>query len=125
MESNVGALLNQLSLHEQETCIFDEKNYSVLYAHSSCFVIIDYFTFSSNGETYFDYREYTSCQNRIMQRGKPVYRFLAEDVGTLTQSFIDRDIIIPFQYATGQDRGMTVADASSLEYFFENRFCEV
>ncbi|MGE4454869.1 MAG: DEAD/DEAH box helicase [Sphaerochaeta sp.] len=125
MESALATLLGTLFAEEQETCHYDASNYSIWFTTPTSQIVLDYLQGTSAMDSLFDYREYTTFQNRIMHQKRPVYRFLAEDAIDLIPVFLKKDLEIPFQYTYGQDRGQTVSDASALEYFFEQRFCEV
>jgi len=112
---------------KQQTIIYDEHgNHSTWYALPDSQLIIDSFHFpSTDGRLHvFDYRSYTAFQNKVMATGKPVYRFLLEDSADVS-AWLHETIDFPQTYKISSDRSLSVADSSSLEHFFEERFCTV
>ena len=112
---------------KQQTIIYDEHgNHSTWYALPDSQLIIDSFHFpSTDGRLQvFDYRSYTAFQNKVMATAKPVYRFLLEDSADVS-AWLQGTIDFPQTYKISSDRSLSVADSSSLEHFFEERFCTV
>lgn len=116
-----------LETYKQETIIYDEHgNHSTWYALPESHLIVDSFHFPSpDGRLQvFDYRSYTTFQNKVMAEGKPVYRCLLED-SKEASAWLHGNIEFSQTYKISADRSLSVADSSSLEYFFEERFCAV
>ncbi len=116
-----------LETYKQETIIYDEyDNHSTWYVLPDSQLIIDSFHFpSTDGRLQvFDYRSYTAFQNKVMATAKPVYRCLLEDSADVS-AWLHGTIEFSQTYKISADRSLSVADSSSLEHFFEERFCAV
>ncbi|NCC65222.1 MAG: DEAD/DEAH box helicase, partial [Spirochaetia bacterium] len=125
MHVSINEWLNKHDAKISDTISYDTENKSVCYSFSYANVIIDAFYFDDHLLDVFDYRTYTSFQNRIMQKGLPVYRFLIEENPTEVDAWLTGSVEFSSTYTYSRDRSLSVADASSLEHFFEQRFCEV
>ncbi|HKL57515.1 MAG TPA: hypothetical protein VJ854_03880, partial [Sphaerochaeta sp.] len=117
--------MEQLGAILREQRQYDAHNQSILYETEDCNLILDTFCFDPVGNPIFSYELYTSFQNRVMQIGKPVYRFLLDDGQQKILPWIERTIEFPVTYHPLRDRELSVADSTPLEHFFEQRFCEV
>lgn len=125
MRAKLSQWLEDQEAIREDMYFYDEENYSLLYKLPKARLIIDCFHFDTQLLDVFDYRTYTSFQNRIMQKGLPVYRFLIEENPTEVEAWLTGSVEFSNTYTFNRDRSLSVADASSLEHFFEQRFCEV
>ena len=125
MQAQLSQWLEEHRAERQDTYAYDEENYSIWYQLVDTQLIIDCFHFEDKILNVFDYRTYTSYQNRIMQSGVSVYRFLLEDVLDQADVWLTGEIEFSPTYNHSRDRSLSVADSTGLEHFFEQRFCEV
>ncbi len=117
--------LERLGAVLKEQRHYDTQNQSFWYETEGCHLILDSFCFSSGTNPIFSYELYTSFQNRVMQTGKPVYRFLVDDDPEDILPWVENTIEFPVVYHPLRDRELSVADSTPLEHFFEQRFLEV
>lgn len=117
-------LIGHSQIARTERIDFDGRNGSVLYELDSCVVIIDSFDFTCR-DPIFDYGLYTSFQNAAMLCDKPVYRFLVDEDVLSCRPWLEHSVDLGgIDFKSTADRH-DAPDASALEYFFEQRFCEV
>jgi superfamily II DNA or RNA helicase len=121
-----GFLLGQGATVERELAYYRSDNdcRSVCFELPHARVILD-FGFFDHRDRAFPYDLYTEFQNGLVAGHRPVYRFLSTASERDIRPWLDGTVPFSTDVVSVLDRGMAVCDATPLEHFFEERFCEV
>ncbi len=99
---------------------YGQNLYSTCYEHENYLIIQDHGICEKSGHP-FDYDLYTQFQNRMMRKGKPLYRFLDDTSFEAITEYIEKGFASNrFDLLKGTDRAYS--EASALEHFFEQQF---
>lgn len=102
--------------------VFGDDIYSSVYESDDTIIIVDHnLTIGPNDNMIFSYEDYTTTQNKIYNSPKNVFRVLEGEENTLINYFECEDDYFPVFKSSSGNRGI---DATALEYYFEQRFCE-
>ncbi len=107
---------------KKDEMVFGNDVYSSVYEAEDTMLIIDHnLAMVPNSNMLFSYEDYTTTQNKIYNGNKRVYRVVEGEEDSLKNYFDGEDDYSPVFKSSSGNRGL---DATALEYYFEQRFCE-